>query len=64
VIYADPSSLQAKVDRYMADYNRRTREEEEKAKATEVDEDGFTLVKAGTMDGNFCALLLSFIQCG
>lgn len=49
----DEKTLQAEVDEYMHAFEEREQEEREEARKTEVDEDGWTVVKRGKTGGGF-----------
>lgn len=47
----DENQLQAEVDEYMSAFEQREQKEREESKKTEVDEDGWTVVKRGKTGG-------------
>lgn len=49
----DEKTLEAEVNEYMKAFEAREQEEREEAKKTEVDEDGWTVVKRGKASGGF-----------
>lgn len=49
--FIDEKELQAEVDEYMHAFEEREQEEREESKKTEVDEDGWTVVKRGKTGG-------------
>ncbi|XP_031617894.1 ribosomal RNA-processing protein 7 homolog A [Contarinia nasturtii] len=51
--FIDENALQADVDDYMHAFEEREQEEREEARKTEVDDDGWTVVKRGKTGGGF-----------
>lgn len=51
--FVDEKLLQSEVDDYMRAFEEKEQEEREEAKKTEVDEDGWTVVKRGKVGGGF-----------
>lgn len=51
--FVDEKLLQSEVDQYMRTFEEKEQEEREEAKKTEIDEDGWTVVKRGKVNGGF-----------
>lgn len=51
--FVDEKLLQSEVDDYMRAFEEKEQEEREEAKKTEIDEDGWTVVKRGKVGGGF-----------
>lgn len=51
--FVDEKELQAEVDDYMRAFDEKEQEEREESRKTEIDEDGWTVVKRGKVGGGF-----------